>query len=193
MIRGELFSQDMVKAFLENRKCRTSRPIKPQPELRSGLWFWGAAGWSDGIRSFYPMPCHSMYNRMRHKPGDVIYVRETWSFENVSCKDQYIFKADGWDRSGLKWHPSLHMPREAARLWFRATDVKVQKLDDMTEQDAVEDGFKNTWGKSETPQVALEQFLEFWEHTYGPDTKWMWVYCLQPITKDEALKEAKAE
>lgn len=175
MIRGELFSQDMVKAFLENRKSRTSRPIKGIPAEYSELL------------------------------GDIIYARETWcdiwSSENGKFL-RYGYKADGIDNESMLpdgafwgkmqpcwpetyyqhyiWHPSIHMPREAARLFFRVTDVKVQNIKDVTEQDAVEDGF-----------IHLLNFRTFWREQYGTDMPWMWVYCLKPITKEEALRDER--
>jgi len=186
MIRGELFSQDMVKAFLENRKSRTSRPIKPQPTRP--YWCGIGHGWDDG---------HGYEIKPKHSVGDVIYVRETWQY-GPGENGPYVYKASPELShynpnipNDYTWHPSIHMPRSAARLWFKVTDVKVQRLDDVTEQDAVEDGFETTAGKDgiSIEFTALMNFKRFWKAQYGPDTKWMWVYYLQPVTKEEALKD----
>jgi hypothetical protein len=190
MIRGELFSQDMVKAFLENRKFRTSRPIKHGFDAVYKATC-ARGKWSETYGNHIPDSVIEWYVKNIAKPkhhiGDAIYVRETWSFENVNCKDQYVFKADKWDRSGLKWHPSIHMPREAARLWFRVTDVKAQNIKDMTEQDAVEDGFQDEYVEElKRHHFAVAKFKDFWLNQYGADQPWMWVYRLQPITKEEA-------
>jgi hypothetical protein len=226
MIRGELFNQDMVKAFLENRKFRTSRPIKnvkieiyKATSTLHGEYYRVSLTEKDdlvydgGFKDFDFI----INDYARHRIGDVIYARETFDPVGTIYKfpEQYIYKASPelfpndilrW-MSGLKgdlklhWHPSIHMPRSAARLWFRVTDVKVQKLEDVTEQDAVEDGFKyKGWaptfndpdsggdGECETP---LDQFQEFWLNQYGGNQPWMWVYYLKPITKEEALKDEK--
>ena len=196
MIRGELFNQDMVKAFLEDRKIKTSRPI---PKKIIDAYY----DYDDYCKAVMPtnISCTRDYeqsffmSRAKHHIGDVIYARET--FREVGWDDNgdaYDFKADG-DDNELPWTPSIHMPRSAARLWFRVTDVKVQKTNDVTEQDAVEDGFKyRGWsptfndpdsggdGECETP---LDQFQEFWQKQYGDNQQWMWVYYLQPITKEE--------
>jgi len=215
MIRGELFNQDMIKAFLEDRKGRTSRPIKPRPicygpnitfKPHNDDFFLSAEkGWLR-CRTCGNDPQWSAegkdtvhYYTPKHRTGDVIYARET--FREVGWDDNgdvYDFKADG-DDNELPWTPSIHMPREAARLWFKVTDVKIQKLDDMTEQDAVDDGFKyRGWsptfndpdsggdGECETP---LDQFQDFWLKQYGDNQSWMWVYYLQPIAKEEAQNE----
>jgi hypothetical protein len=196
MIRGELFNQDMVKAFLKGRKTRTSRPIKPQPTR--AYWCGIGHGWDDG---------HGYEIKPKHRIGDIIYARETWNCirtgngQKVPFKTEYWYKAnnDFEDCADEKWRPSIHMSREAARLWFKVTDVKVQKLDDVTEQDAVEDGFKyRGWsptfndpdsggdGECETP---LDQFQDFWLKQYGDNQPWMWVYYLKLITKEEAQNE----
>ena len=79
------------------------------------------------------------------------------------------------------------MPREAARIFLRVTDVKVQRLDDLTERDAIEDGFETI----EIPQcpywnlTSLERFSQFWVKTYGWDALWMWVYYFERCEKPE--------
>jgi hypothetical protein len=67
------------------------------------------------------------------------------------------------------------------------TDVKVQRLDDLTEQDAIEDGFEETYVNGIIRRNALWVFKNFWIQQYGPDARWMWVYYLKLISKDEAL------
>jgi hypothetical protein len=209
MIRGELFSQDMVKAFLENRKCRTSRPIKCKYDNTHIKWFTNKYGTRlvemqndvegetfgknlDGSTWHHLLACREL--KPKHSAGDIVYARETFRIVGFTDgKDVYDYKADGYDpkidKGWLSWHPSLHMPREAARFWFRATDVKVQRLDDVTEQDAVEDGFKS-YGAGDEYLSALDQFKDFWWSTY-PNDQWMFVYYQQLITKEEALKDER--
>ena len=76
------------------------------------------------------MPC---------KPGDILYVRETWK----KAPNGYYYY-ESWQRNGVaditKWHPSIHMPKEAARIWLEVTNVRVERLKDMTDNDALKEG-----------------------------------------------------
>lgn len=129
-----LFNTEMVKAILEGRKTQTRRAIR---NIR--------AYHMDGTPGKMPP----------WKPGDVLYVRETWSWMNAMdcgspcigpCKQYkgeygcFIYKAtnniftDGWN-------PSIHMPREAARLFLKIKDVRVERLRDMNDSDLANEGF----------------------------------------------------
>ena len=77
--RPILMNTDMVRAILEGRKTVTRRAMKPQPVLDGHFWRLGGAGWGDNISSFHPVPCHSLYNRAPYHPGDILWVRETWT------------------------------------------------------------------------------------------------------------------
>ena len=201
-IKGELFSQQFIPKLLDGTKRRTSRPIKNLPDCGfvgmdinpevcydsdldklatlDGLYATFEAYGDCAID--FPM------RKAKYQPGDVMYARETWMPETEQgCPTGgYIYKAtDRPEPDGdypLKWRPSIHMPREAARIFLRVTDVKVQRLDDLTEQDAVEDGFLAVF-----PQTALSAFKDFWRWQYGPDARWMWVYYFEPTSRDEAL------
>jgi hypothetical protein len=229
-IKGELFSTDMVKAFLDNRKSRTNRPIKDgitvlekeKMYVRSYAELVDPKVLNDANGNFFftqqhpeggytfTIECKPMY-----QPGDIMYVRETWAkiedfknYADVEIEDglKYLFKCDDdgkehtfVDAGVQRWHPSIHMPREAARLWFRVSDVKVQNIADMTEQDAEQDGFEPkdffvAKGKiCGTQCTALESFKQFWAKQYGVDANWMWVYYLEKISREEALKDESAE
>lgn len=93
-----------------------------------------ADGYGEG---FYKLP---------YQPGDILYVLETWGYPIALNSDkQYVFRADEVAESGFKndshiWHPSIHMPKEAARIWLKVTDVRVERLQDMTDDDAEAEG-----------------------------------------------------
>lgn len=243
MIKGELFSTDMVKAFLEGRKSRTSRPVKPQPaEIEGcshvfirddfeGEAFTGFVCRNCGYGVSFPhskYPVGTSFLHPKYKPGDVMYVRETFyqygewydtekrvqingEWETVA-KHTFVAK-QGFPvyfkntlpgnievkhayKDGLGYYkrPSLFMPFEAARLFFRVTDVKVQNLKELTNEDAEQDGFISDVEPLllDSPDYkgsyAYDRFMEFWRDTYGTDARWMWVYYLTPISKEEALK-----
>lgn len=90
--------------------------------------------WSGPICVEYFMKQGSPY-----QPGDILYVRETWK---EAPKGYYYY--EDWQRNDIadvtKWKPSIRMPKEAARIWLRVTDVRVERLQDMTDDDAEAEG-----------------------------------------------------
>lgn len=210
MLRGELFATDMVRAYQEGRKLHTARPIVPQPvchgpnitfKPHSDDFFLSAEkGWLR-CRTCGHDPEYSRegvdvahHYKPKHRPGDYIYCRETWTNYWYPDTDLfYAYKADGdfaipqgalWGNpmgNAFIWRPSIHMPREAARLFLRDTDTTVMRLEDVDEQFALEDGFTDHDGNS-----ALVWFHVFWQAVYG-DARWMWVYWTEPCSREEAM------
>ena len=142
-----LFNTEMVRAILDGRKTMTRRLIEPQPQspVVNYLGTWQETQpCANGIRVFPPP----------YKPGDILYVRETWG---VYCRnwweaDYYNYRAD-WQAQetpyGLteppKWRPSIHMPKEAARIFLRVKSVRVERLQAITEADALREGVPDEW------------------------------------------------
>ena len=192
--RPILMNTDMVRAILEGRKTVTRRVMKPQPVLDGHFWRLGGAGWGDNISSFHPVPCHSLYNHAPYHPGDILWVRETWTrlpetpgghFRPCGV---YYYKAGEDLRPekyrGNGWHPSIHMPREAARIFLRVTDVRVERLQDCGNMQAKDEGctcssqFARLWDSTVTPADRA---------TFGWDANpWVWVIEFERIGKDEA-------
>lgn len=190
----------MVQAILDGRKTMTRRVLKPQPELKGVFWHLGGAAWSDNIKSFHPVPCHSLYGGMRYKPGDILWVRETW----LSADDGFHFKADIKVPSeservrkafGYKWRPSIFMPLEAARIFLRVTDVTVERLKDMYDHpnEALREGMPPpVVSRDEFEPVSM--FRELWDSIYtsrgyGWDTNpWVWVISFERIDASEATQ-----
>ena len=135
-------SAPMVRATLEGRKTQTRRVVKPAPSLK-------------GYRNPQDFKLHPSGALMGASKcpfgprGDRLWVRETWTLCN--CKegccppeDKVAYKADylkdchpyGMD----KWHPSIHMPRWASRLLLEITDVRVERLQEISEEDAKAEG-----------------------------------------------------
>lgn len=129
-----LFSPLMVQAILEGRKTQTRRVIKPQPvhiaEPRVPF-------------KTIDIDPKGIINRP-YQLGDIIWVRETWT----EMHGAYFYKADNNPASilmephGAKWRPSIHMPKVAARLFLKVTYVRVERLQDITEDDAIAEGFE---------------------------------------------------
>lgn len=141
-----LFNTEMVKAILDGRKTVTRRLIKEIP-LQAPYFedYDGKAMASDGFGDWHPAE-----HFCRIQPGEILYVRETWKHYTTGTAgpgliDGYLYKADEpQDTSGMlvegRWRPSLHMPKDAARIFLRVTDVRAERLQDMTEDDVVAEG-----------------------------------------------------
>ena len=161
-VKPILFNTEMVRAMLEGRKTCTRRVVKPQPKSNlcytfagGGCGTWGYPSpsaheiWGeeyklpdditkDDLEKQWNPPCHT---------DDILYVRETWC--SAYDGEKYFYLADKLtnreERSLLnyddvKWHPSIHMPKEAARIWLKATDVRVERLQEITETQAQAEG-----------------------------------------------------
>ncbi len=162
-----LFSAPMVKALLAGTKTMTRRIMKPQPIRYGMMWEWGHAGWSDGIKSVPCVPGHSMAVNCPYPVGTRLWVRESgWKdpqpFEIRGERYHRFFFPDGCVRhengtmgtaphnvspevmkvSGLKSTPSIFMPRWASRITLEVTAVKVERLQDISEQDAAAEGLE---------------------------------------------------
>ena len=130
-----LFNTDMVIAIQDNIKTVTRRLIKHPYYIddedvcrKSGLAMHVGTNATDGMS----------YPDNPYKIGDILYVREAfWRYPSG-----YEYKADYLeDNPGYIWSPSIHMPKEAARIFLRVTDVCIERLQDMTEEDAFMEGF----------------------------------------------------
>lgn len=193
-----LFNTEMVRSILEGRKTVTRRAIRPQPEGRpirmtENSCYPGCYAIEGTPRVIRP-PCQT---------GDTLWVRETW---NGDWCDHYIYKADGGSAKAAgyaaepKWRPSIHMPREAARLFLRVTGVRVERLKDIDGHGILKEGIDN--GKS-NPAMGTRwgnmqsmAFAELWDNTVKPEDRatygweanpWVWVIEFERISKDEAL------
>lgn len=182
-VKPILFNTDMVRVILDGRKTCTRRVAKNvpyhthriEPIYENGRLqfncFYSAYAPKLDIYADFCMPCFPPYQQ-----GDILYVRETFI---QAAAHTFWYKADdnSWMPEGLHWHPSIHMPKEAARIWLKVTDVRVERLQDMTDDDAEAEGcFDYT-------STALG-FPDVWDSTikksdldrYGWDANpWVWV------------------
>lgn len=137
-----LFNTEMTRAINNDTKTETRRVLRPQPKYENGLWKIGDAAWNDNISSFRPVYGHTLYNRLPYHKDDVLYVRETWSVDNHN----WLYRADFSDtdleklKNIMRWSPSIHMPKKAARIFLRVTDVRVERLQNMTVDDCLKEG-----------------------------------------------------
>lgn len=182
-----LFNTQMVKAILDGKKTVTRRCIKLPSYVKqqeNGLYTLYADGtcyenqYLEDIRKYLKQP---------YKVGDVLYVRETWKRWRTS--KNYSYKED-WERDGIadipKWKPSIHMPKEAARIFLKVTNVRMERLQDITDVDAEKEGASpdNPLNFSPDKWPNIENFKSIWDSTikksdigtYGWDANpWVWV------------------
>ena len=190
-----LFNTEMILAILDGRKTVTRRVIKvptyyphfyklhdntdgaitsTRDRLYAGFYKDDQIFYIDGEKHV-----DAVYYQAPYQPGDILYVRETWSELSFG----YVYKADGEniDHLGnvIRWHPSIHMPKEAARIWLKVKDVRVERLQEIKPDDAVKEGTKETF-----PPLAVDEFRDIWNSTikksdldrYGWDASpWVWV------------------
>lgn len=192
---GLMFKAPLVRAILEGRKTQTRRIVKPQPAPDKRFQGWildstdrkriGKASWGHGTGGLVSdiecigSPCG--------KPGDRIYVRET--FSQHPEWGQLAFRADGEefeDADGWlwepKWMPSIHMPKELARIWLEITGVRVERLQDISEADALAEGARFELASIDSVRIGatasfLSGFRNIWESTGGDwdANPWVWV------------------
>lgn len=171
-----LFNTQMVRAILEGRKSVTRRVVKPQPPATSHVSKvkndYGWSFWEDNPEKHYMKP--------PYKTGDVLWVRETWAKDPF--RNGYIYPTEV-PGAGQKWKPSIHMPREAARIFLRVTGVRVERLQEIDDAGVVSEGleigcyFDELWNRTIKPKDRP---------TYGWDTNpWVWVIEFERINKEE--------
>ena len=210
--RPILFSGEMVRVILEGRKTQTRRVLKPQPEfyhhgskkvrIEGGCWYpkdkeekslhyATVAHFKKGMPiDFCPYG----------KVGDRLWVRETWATLDfvINKKDEIIYKTDfGYehppkiifgDGSEVEqnWKPSIHMPRWASRILLDIINIRVERLQEITEEDAYLEGFTGDYSKDEDGiknkhRSPVEVFADYWTalnavRGFGWDVNpWVWV------------------
>ena len=191
-IKPILFNTEMVRAILDGRKACTRRILKGGIPFDEKAEYWNVlkkGEWSGPI-------CVEDFIKQGspYKPGDILYVRETWS----EWTDGYLYKAwsspfpQAGQSSVMKWHPSIHMPKEAARIWLKATDVRVERLQEITEVQAQAEGCNS--GLLTGACTARGQFEDLWNTTikksdldrYGWDANpYVWVIEFERCEKPE--------
>ncbi|MCM1039839.1 MAG: hypothetical protein NC434_10995 [Ruminococcus sp.] len=161
-----LFNTDTVRAILDGKKTVTRRVIKGYVPADAVFEYneQTPKGYISGRGKFWKKQC-----RLPYQPGDILYVRETWAFMPcIGCNGEYarpgvgmacydmqaveyddgdsisdgcfVYRADCKNPERICWRPSVHMPKEAARIWLKVTDVKVEQLQDITTWEAKEEG-----------------------------------------------------
>lgn len=169
-----LFNTDMVRAIQDGNKSATRRVIKPQPKYsESGGFAWKGREYGTDLPPTIQGAACNFLVASPYQIGDILYVRETWNTKGgIVTPKSYIYKAD--DENGY-WKPSIHMPKEAARIFLRVTDVRVERLQDITEEQAVAEGVRIGLGTA--PYFSCKDaFSGLWDSTIKKSdlTKYGW-------------------
>nr|DAJ55953.1 MAG TPA: ASCH domain protein [Caudoviricetes sp.] len=200
-IKPILFNTEMVRAILDGRKSCTRRLVKPQPDGKHtfplgfvtdstekkevGCFGFGIDEYGGSIK----------YVKPPYQPGDILYVRETWK---EAPKGYYYY--EDWQKDDIadvtKWKPSIRMPKEAARIWLCVTDVRVERLQEITAESALTEGADKYIHANGTlnEDQTITSFIGIWNSTikksdldrYGWDASpWVWVIEFVKIEKPE--------
>lgn len=199
-----LFSTPMVQAILDGRKTMTRRVIKSKHE--SGL-FRVCKRVTDGAITeitsldWDESPKNDCTNDIqpKYKVGDILWVRETWARHLDT--DLFLYRSDcGYIQVGWNWKPSIFMPFDACRIFLEVTDVRAEKLGEISSADAIAEGIESFRPvPGDGPSVTLyrdytggqwtadpiESFKSLWRSINGdwnPD-QWVWVYSFKQIVK----------
>ncbi len=166
-IKPILFNTEMVRAILDGRKSCTRRICKDANECTvPDMDFYNADKRTYAVHNFADKK-HTEQLSIAERtcpicPGDILYVRETWEHFDCCCCDGdehgncpkepqksvldkhsygcYMYRATDEISGDAKWHPSIHMPKEAARIWLKVTDVRVERLNEITNDGCVAEG-----------------------------------------------------
>lgn len=219
-VKPMIFNTQMVRALLDGNKTQTRRPVKHQPFFSTSVipsWVFPrnqaeVARGDSGL--LYPNAKSSVLALSGYTPGDLIYVRETFGFirpMDFGELPDVAYKADGY-WSLKKWKPSIHMPREFSRITLKVTGVRVERIQGISEADAVAEGFRPKFDKEHPETVEgpngnehevfpfkspIDGFKDTWKKIYGDhwqNNGWCWVIDFEVIHKNVdhyiALQEA---
>lgn len=180
--RPILFSGPMVRAILEGRKTMTRRVVKPNLFIeRNG----GNLPPIEQSHAYFGVFCSRHVSCPYGQPGDRLWVRETWA--RGMTDEELYYRAtdkeitDEEREEGMRWKPSIHMPRWASRITLEVTEVRVERLQGITEADSVAEGIKPLQGG------AVSDFRLLWDHLnasrgYGWDANpWVWVVSFRRV------------
>lgn len=207
VIKPILFSGPMVRAILEGRKTMTRRIVQPQPK-------------ADIVDRHLYVDLASP-----KQPGDILWVRETWGYHQDSYGDAWpiFYRADypegattfPWGRKDEEgeevicdlprsWRPSIFMPKEAARLFLRVTAVRVERLQEISDADAIREGAncdedgRNVGLAEKMRRGPDERFRDLWDSINGKraggtyawnKNPWVWVITFERVDKPAGWPE----
>lgn len=197
-----LFSTPMVKALLNGNKTMTRRATGLDKVNQSpNNYYYQSLFFGETGRETFANPATRDTVEVKcpyGQPGDLLWVRESCQHTkilNLHPTDEnygFVYKADDqpWqDMEGWKWKPSIHMPKAAARFWLRITDIRIERLHDITEEDAKAEGAEYLlWrGVTKDSQSYRNGFTSIWLSINGDASwnknPWVWVVSFEVLSK----------
>lgn len=215
-IKPILFNTEMVRAILSGQKTCTRRVVKGAEHYTSFIdldddlcviqvdrygierekpvtGLYATFEW-DGMPEFPTV-------KAPYRPGDILYVRETWApwSRTEGIAPTLHYRADKENLPGVKWRPSIHMPKEAARIFLRVTDVRVERLQEITTVGLQDEGILPPGYLSQFAVMTadcFEQWKNLWDSTIKPADRdrygwaanpWVWVIEFERISREAAL------
>ena len=205
--RPILFSAPMVRAILDGRKSQTRRVVKPQFDhdaepcevLATTIEGWADYQGHSGLWAHEGDPGETTVKFQYGKTGDRLWVREAWKalaeYDHLAPRDipvgtdiSYPATYDGWVSRG---RPSIHMPRWSSRILLEIVRVRVERLQDISEADAVAEGCPGCLGPNpdfpdEWDPTPQEEFCDLWKTINGAESwnanPWVWVVEFKRVT-----------
>lgn len=224
--RPIIFNTTMVKAIIEGRKTQSRRLVKPQPKPFGGSagGYWWRCNYVQSmvrVEEELQNPCELYEGFIDEvnpfgKKGDRLWVRETFGMKirNIggTPHESYVYKADKpnaiacYDCNGVsypvRWKPSIHMPRSAARILLEITKIRIERINQISSQDAVQEGLRKLPASGRyvvnqgdqyfgaASSNPCEVFKWLWESIYGSNSwdlnPWVWVVEFNVIQGGEA-------
>ena len=201
--RPILFSTDMVQALLAGKKTQTRRTVKPHPDddglhnhsaqpmhvFDEAEGWWGTVGETGEKKRF----------KCRYgQPGDFLWVRESWNKYYSGDEENFSFRATDPEFPFKGWKPSIHMPKAACRIWLELTGIRVERVQDISEEDAVAEGVERI-NFDETEMLAFKSYATgtgpvypyvsyktLWQKINGPESwesnPWVWVVAFKVLS-----------
>jgi hypothetical protein len=179
-----LFDTQMVRAILSGEKTQTRRlfksPLLKALEPTHEIWQDGSewiARLKNGICFKHPITCPW------GNTGDLLWVKETWApaLGDIAYKADYSKQVLSEPGNKGVWHPSIHMPKTASRIWLKINDIKAQRIQSISESDAKDEGcgVEKIYGFGEIGQSNFrERFIAKWIAIYGIESfyenPWVW-------------------
>ena len=197
-IKPILFNTDMVRAILDGRKSCTRRLVKIQPKDNEYTVVF--------TRKDVQIKTEKTTAKSPYQVGDILYVRETWhkyikrvgKGESCHLEEFYGYKASvtNWEDANEPWRPSIHMPKEAARIWLRVTNVMVERLQEIASEQISREGVEVEYPHVLNGEEKRYAFSTLWNSTikksdldrYGWDANpYVWIIEFERCEKPEGV------
>lgn len=189
-MKSIFFNIEDIHSILEGKKTVTRQVVKP---VGMQTHFWQPLHDRFIIEEVAPKEWQIWLDKRGnpytcaippYKPNDILYVKEGWEYGRGKSETKYYYRADYTGKFPVTWRSALTMPMGAARIFLRVKDIRVERLQDITEQEAVKEGIRIGLG-SKPYFSCKDTFAAVWGHNWEVNP-WVWVIDFERISKEEA-------